>query len=120
MGIPGVKLKKQDIIDALVKNEGIITHAAKTLGCVPQTIYTWIESDEDIRLAVERERDKYEKSRQDHDVVLKKKAYTSMEHLLDTYDVSATIFTMKAKAGWQQDRMDVAITIRPIDKPYQE
>jgi len=49
----GRYLKVQEIIDALYDQGGIITAAAKKLGCTRQTIYNRMESSERIKFAHE-------------------------------------------------------------------
>lgn len=46
-------LKVQEIVDALYDQGGVITAAAKKLGCTRQTIYNRMESSERIKFAHE-------------------------------------------------------------------
>lgn len=48
---------KEGIIAALIDNNGLVHPAAKSLGCTPQTIYTWRDKDPDIKAAIENARD---------------------------------------------------------------
>lgn len=50
MAIPGVKwtASKSDIVDAIVRNEGVITKIAKDLGVSHQTIYVYFAANPDV------------------------------------------------------------------------
>lgn len=48
---------KEGIIAALIANNGLIHPAAKSLGCTPQTIYSWRDKDADVKAAIENARD---------------------------------------------------------------
>ena len=103
MGTPGVKMNKDDILDAIVKKGPVISHIANYLNCHRDTIYTWRDRDEDVQLALEESIKKDQQYRNDQDIEIKQKAYRSICHLIDNFDVTATIFALKSKCKWDQN-----------------
>jgi len=65
MGIPGVPLDKQEILEAIKKGKGIITHIAEILKCSPSTIYNRCDVDEDIKSALDEAREDLTETRLD-------------------------------------------------------
>lgn len=51
------RLKKRDIIDAVLEARGILSVAAANLNCARQTLYKRAQQDEDIRAAIEEGRE---------------------------------------------------------------
>lgn len=47
------KYRKNTIIQAITKNNGLLSYAAKELGCSWQTVRNYINSDKDIKSAYE-------------------------------------------------------------------
>ena len=119
MAIPGVKLKKDDILNALIEKKGNKASAARMLGCSRQAIHSWCETDEEIKKALEKARQESidEKIELDDDLV--QLAYESIRDLLLKRDITATIYTLKTKGKWGEgDSRDMKITIQPIERPY--
>lgn len=56
---PGIKVKKEDIIDALRKTRGNISQAANLLGCTRLTIHRAVDADTDIKQAREQGRETF-------------------------------------------------------------
>ena len=52
MGISGVPLDKNQIINALHLKKGIIRHAAAHIACEPKTIYSWVDKDPEVANAL--------------------------------------------------------------------
>jgi hypothetical protein len=120
MGHSGVKIDKQDIIDAIIKSEGILNHAAIKLGCSRSVFYVWIDNDPEIAEVVKKAREQAYRDRVDMDEEIKKKAYSSAIALLDKCDPTFTIFTMKAKCNWNQGVTEQNITINTVERPYSD
>ncbi len=111
MGIPGVKIKKDDILDAIIQKGPVINHIAKFLNCSRQAIYEWKDKDIDVKNALEKSRSDYEIIRNDIHTELKFKAYQSSLCLLDQMDVPTTIFILKTLCGLEQRDSGVNFTI---------
>lgn len=103
MGIPGVKLKKEDILNAINKKGAIVTHIARHLDCDRNTVYTWLKVDDDIAKAFEEARKDAAIIRNCQDEEIKEEAYGSILDLIRNRDVTATIFALKSKCKWDQN-----------------
>ncbi|HXT83157.1 MAG TPA: transposase [Verrucomicrobiae bacterium] len=119
----GVTINKDEIIDALYKNEGKISHAARSLGIADNTIYEWRKKDESVAFAIDDAREKHREKLKDLDGPLVEEAYKSLNYLLKGNDVTATIFTLKAKAKWlehklKEDDSNKSITVNIHQKPW--
>lgn len=120
MGISGVPLEKEQIINALHLKKGVIRHAAAHIACEPKTIYSWIDKDPDVANALREARANGDKERADQNEVIKVKAYTSIEALLEKGDVTSTIFALKTLCGWTQGEGNQSIQVNLNSRPYRE
>jgi len=102
----GVLLDKAQIIQAIHKNFGILTRAAKSISINERSIYDWIDRDPEVAQAVKEARALAERNRESHDLDLTDEAYRSLNYLLKSNDTTATIFTMKAKAKWAEHKKE--------------
>lgn len=102
----GVLLDKTLIIQAIKQKNGIITKAAKQMGCDPTSIYDWMDRDQEVADAVKNARALAAKNRQDMEEDMIEEAYRSLNYLLKSNDTTATIFTMKCKAKWSDKAGD--------------
>jgi hypothetical protein len=118
MGVSGVPLDKSIIIQALYEKEGIITHAAASIGCDTSTIYHQAKSDPDVAYAIKDAREKADQAYIDRNHVLKKKAYASAENALDKGDITMTIFLMKTVGGLKENHSADTFILKPNNKPY--
>jgi len=104
MAIEGVPLLDQipldHILQTIREKDGIITQIADDLGINSRTIYNLMESHPEVKVAVDEARKKHQKDLMHKDVEYVKLAYDSLKFLLKDKDVTATIFTLKSKAGW--------------------
>lgn len=52
------QLSKEQVIEALHASKGMVTVAAESLKCNPQTIYNWLKKSPDCRAVIEQERER--------------------------------------------------------------
>ena len=116
MGTPGIPLKKHEIIEALIKTNGVIRHAAEILDCHKGTLYGWINIDQDVADAVKEGRENAERHREDLIEEAIDEAYKSLMDLLLKRDVTATIFTLKYKGNWERALIKSGIGYLLADK----
>jgi hypothetical protein len=114
MGIQGVALKKSDIIAALHKSGGIITETATNLKCSSQSIYAWVDRDEDVKKALEEARAFRNRKYQDDDISLVKEAREAYHRLLKSDNAVIAMFIGKTKGGFEGDGMGNTTTINII------
>lgn len=120
MGIRGVPMDKNLMIAAIRDRRGILTQTAKLLNCDPQTLYEWMEKDEDVANAVKEARANNEKNRMNYDDEFIESAYESMRYHLQRKDIKATLFTLESKAGWKTNgNMNHQFITNIIERPYQ-
>lgn len=120
MGIPGVALKKPDILNAIRLKKGIIKHAAELLNCERETIYQWMNKDEDIANAVTTARDQAIKDRSDDDNEIVQAAYLSLLEQIKKGEATPTLFALKCKAGWaEKSLVDTSINVK-FEKPFEQ
>lgn len=103
MGIPGVKMNKDHILDAINKKGPVINHIASYLECDRRTIYTWIKEDSDVAKAMEESRKEAQIVRESQEEEIKEEAYKSILDLIRNRDVPSTIFALKSKCKWEQN-----------------
>lgn len=103
MGISGVPLDKSKIIEAIHENYGIMTHAAQSMGCNPQSLYDWKEKDPDVKAAIEIARAKQEEHFSDLDKCLVRAAYASAARLIEADNDKLVTFTLERKGGWKKE-----------------
>lgn len=103
MGISGVSLNKNDLIDAITKSEGIIVTAAELMDCSFQAIHEWIGKDEDVKKAVEVARDKHTAKLKSWDMRLVDAAYRSADRLIHADNDKLVTFTLERKGGWKKE-----------------
>jgi len=119
MGISGVSLDKESIISAIVKNKGVIAHAAASINCNPDTIFLWARRDEDVKNAIKNAREARIDERSDKKEIILDKAYTSIIANLDKFDVTTTIFALKTLDKWLDGgEKGNTFVIETIEKPY--
>jgi len=120
MAASGIRLNKQDIINALKEKKGVLSHVAEQINCHRTTLYTWIKEDEDVAKALEEGREQLRLDYLEKDQEIVKKAYCSMSNLLDNNDVTATIFSLKCKAGWLDSNktQSSGTIIKANDQPW--
>lgn len=118
MGISGVPLDKEQIIQMFHKKGGIITHTADALGCQAKTLYNWVEKDEEIATALKEAREASAKEKIDRNLVLLEKAYKSAETNLEKFDVTTTIFILNTLGKFKEPTISSGVNIIHIDKPY--
>lgn len=117
MGIPGIALKKENIVKAIHEKKGILTHAAKMLNCHYSAIYKWMDKDEDVAKAVSEAREEKLRFYEDDDAALVDKSRETFHRLLDENNVSAAIFIAKTKGGFEGDGFGgKSINVNVIDK----
>ena len=80
------KIKKQAMIDALVKALGIVTVACKEVGIARKTHYEWYQKDEEYRTAVDDVSD-----------VALDFAESMLHKQIQAQDTAATIFYLKCR-----------------------
>lgn len=114
MGTQGVPMNKRDILDAIKEKGHVKAHIAKYLGCTRQTIYTWMNEDEDVKYALEEAKRRFESIRHDIHDDLQFHAYQSALALLQQMDVPTTIFILKTLCGLEQKESGVNFAI--LDK----
>jgi hypothetical protein len=120
MGISGVPLEKNKIINALHLKKGVIAHAALLIPCSAVAVYEWVNKDPEVAEALRKARENAAQERLDQDEVIKQKAYASIEDLLDKKDPTATIFALKSKCGWSQNSTDNSIILKFQDPTHDE
>ena len=121
MATPGVKLKKADVLNAIVEKRGNKAAAGRMLGCSRQTIHSWCETDKDILAAMEEARKAADQEKTELDEDLVYLAYESIKILLLKYDITATIYTLKTKGKWGEgDNRAVNISQTFVERPYDE
>lgn len=120
MAVPGVPIDKIAILDAIALKKGVISDVAELLKCERQTIYNWMYKDEDINNAIEEERRKEVKERIEHERRMVRKAYKTMEKLIEDGDVTGTIFTLKTKAGWTEKSHSEGNIKVTLQKPFED
>ncbi len=101
--VQGVPYKKSDILTALRAKKGIIGHAAEMLGCERNTIYDWMERDEEIAKCVEEERAKAEKNKRHLEEEIKEDILKSYQELVREKETACVIFGMKTKHKWREN-----------------
>jgi hypothetical protein len=120
----GVTVDKREIIENLYKNGGVITRTARAMGINPDTIYDWSYKDPEVAFAIENSRERHREQLRDQDGALVEEAYKSMNYLLKGNDVTATIFTLKAKAKWaefkKEEQLNKSLEIKVIQKPWKD
>ena len=120
MGIRGVKIDDNRIIDAVHKCRGVLQHAAKMLHCTADAIYNAMERNKFVEDAVREAREKRQRDDEDENLIIVNKARASLIALLDKCDVTATIFTMRTKGGFEQkDMQDNTVNVFVDSQPYQ-
>lgn len=120
MGIQGVKTDKSKILSAIAKTRGVITHAAELVKCTPETIYLHMKEDEEVAQAVRDARAQRDIEIESDNIVLVNKARDSLHKLLDKNDVTATIFTMRTKGGFEHNMpSDSTINVNVDTRPFQ-
>lgn len=107
--VSGVPHDKFEIIEAIHKKRGVITHAAALLRIDFQNIYNWMDRDPEVAQAVIDAREKGKRERMDADEAILNMAYDSIQDLVRGRDVTATIFALKSKAKWSDKAGDEMI-----------
>ena len=87
------KSKQKAFLEVYARNMGNITDACKTISIMRRTYYYWMKKDENFKKQFE-ETDPYELTEE----ALKAKLF---EHI-DANNLTALIFTLKAKFGWTE------------------
>ena len=111
MGISGVLMNKDNIINEIQEKGPVIAHIAHFLGCDRKTIYSWIERDKDVSEAMEKSKNEFELIRNDLHCELRNDAYKSALALLKQMDVPTTIFILKTLCGLEQKDAGVVYNI---------
>ena len=111
--VSGVPHDKGQIIQAIHKKLGVITHAARSMSIDPRVIYDWMERDPDVAKAVVEAREQNRKERLDADEAILNSAYDSIIALIRGRDVTATIFALKSKAKWSDKAGDELESMQP-------
>lgn len=121
MGVSGVVVDKQKIIDALWEQKGVVKNAAKSIGINKDTIYDRAQFDPDIQNAIDESRARRYKEQADEDLIFVEKARQSLLNLLEKNDVTATLFVMRVRGGWlQQDLAENKITVIDATAKHRE
>lgn len=119
MAISGVSMDKDSIITAIIKNKGVVSHAAQDMQCTPDAIFAWARRDEDVRNAIKNAREIRIDERSDKKEIILDKAYTSMITNLDKFDVTTTIFALKTLDKWLDGgERGNTFVIEAIERPY--
>lgn len=112
MAVPGVRVKDSDIVYALKKTGGVITHACKLLNCSHQCIYDRIQQSEEIAKTLEEERKRF-------DSELLDAAENQLLKKVREGDNTMVIFSLKTKGrkrGYAQD--EIKLTNVNIDNEF--
>lgn len=120
MGTSGVPMHKEDIMSAIALKKGVISDIAELLKCERNTIYNWMHRDDEVNNAIEEERRKDVIERLEHERRIVKKAYKTIERLIEDGDVTGTIFTLKTKAGWTEKSHSEGNIKVTLQKPFED
>ena len=105
---------------AIYDKKGVVQYAADSIPCHPCTIFRMMKTHPKVKQAVEDAREQAQQERIDKNEVLREKAYKSVEVLLDDFDTTTTIFTLKSLCGWLEAKQDPSTRIEVIQKPYSD
>jgi len=108
------------VCQAIYEKKGVIQYAAEIVPCDVTTIYRYMKTHPEVKQAVEEAREMAQQERIDKNEVLREKAYTSVEVLLNDFDTTTTIFTLKALCGWLEAKQDPSTRIEVIQKPFSD
>lgn len=106
MGISGVRIPREEIIEAIKVARGNINHIAAHLGCAPSAVYDWKKKDPKINAMIEEERLKFRYS-------LVHKAENALEKKIDDGDTASILFALKTQGrdiGYSQDDLSRVAT----------
>ena len=110
MGTSGVPIPTDDIIDAIKKNDGRVTRAAKHIGCTASAIWARAQQEEIIQKAIDD-------ARKDYDTELIEESCDALLEMVKNREANAVFFSLKTKGrhlGFDQDQQ-VIQQIIPFD-----
>lgn len=99
MGIQGLHFKKEDVIQAVRTGRGCVTHAAKALGCMRDTISNWRNKDPDVAQAFKEELEKRDAHREEWIDKIKDDMYILLYKKMRDGDTTAIIYALKSFGG---------------------
>lgn len=113
MALQGVLLNKTDILRVAVSNGGIITHMAECLDCVPNTIYDWMERDEEVKEAISHARKMRAKlrvyKREDKEEEILDECYEGLLELVKARHPGCIMFALERKGKWTKEQVQQAV-----------
>jgi hypothetical protein len=119
MRTSGELIDPANVCKAIYDKKGVIQYAADSIPCAPLTIYRLMKTHPEVKQAVDEAREMAKQERIDKNEVLRAKAYKSAEQLLDNFDTTMTIFSLKYLCDWEE-KQNSSINIEIVDKPYRD
>lgn len=108
---------KQEIIDAIVRHEGVISRIAHELRCDTATLYRHFKQNQDLKEVLERERDNWRESLLDL-------SENTLKQSIESGNVASAMFALRTRGkerGWGQDSLkDELKAIRFLDKGHMD
>jgi hypothetical protein len=114
----GIPLNEDDVIRAIHKNKGVLTHAARMIGCNPDAIFSMVNRSQKVKEARDDARKLAHEERLDKCEYMINEAHDSSLDLLLKRDVTMTIFIMKTLGKLIEGHSSGNIIINKIERPY--
>jgi hypothetical protein len=119
MRTSGELIDPAHVCKAIYEKKGVVQYAADIVPCDVTTIYRLMKTHPEVKQAVDEAREMAKQERIDRNEVLRAKAYKSAEQLLDNFDTTMTIFSLKYLCDWEE-KQNSSINIEIVDKPYRD
>ena len=124
MAIAGIPILDQipleDILKTIHQKSGLINRIAEELKISNATFYTLMDKNQEVKTAVEEARRNHIRFLADEDEEHVKLAYASLKSHLQDKDITATIFTLKTKSGYNEKVIsDATVTQIFVQSPFE-